>query len=177
MRLHTRDRTASVSSQASIPAAVKQVSVPAPVIEKLPEVKTVLPSSLTADTPPILILFGSNTGTSEEAAYQLAHLAKKEGFKTSAVAPLDSYIDKLGHGKPQQTLIPLAHINLKQSPCLCSLLLLPPTTERHPTMPASSTSGWTSLLPLALTCLRAPSSLFSELATHNGSPTKHSRTR
>lgn len=100
MRLHTRDRTASVSNvQAGIPATVKQAPVPAPVMEKLPEVKpSILPSSLTANTPPLLILYGSNTGTSEEAAYQLAHLAQKEGFKTSAIAPLDSYVEKLGHG-------------------------------------------------------------------------------
>jgi sulfite reductase alpha subunit-like flavoprotein len=99
MRLHTRDRSASVSSvQAAIPASVKQAPIPAPVIEKFPVKPGVLPSSLAANTPPLLILYGSNTGTSEEAAYQLAHLAQKEGFKTSAIAPLDSYVDKLGHG-------------------------------------------------------------------------------
>ncbi len=100
MRIHTRDRSASVS-HAPIQADVKPVSIkiPEPVLDKVPETKpTVLPATLSADAPPVLILFGSNTGTSEEAAYQLAHLAKKEGFKTTAVAPLDSYIDKFGRG-------------------------------------------------------------------------------
>jgi cytochrome P450/NADPH-cytochrome P450 reductase len=114
MRLHTRDRSASVSSvQAAIPAAVKQAPIPAPVIEKLPVKPGVLPSSLAANTPPLLILYGSNTGTSEEAAYQLAHLAQKEGFKTSAIAPLDSYVDKLGHDPVPLLVIVTATYNGK----------------------------------------------------------------
>ena len=100
MRIHTRDRSACVL-HARVQEDVKPVPVkiPEPVLDNLPEVKpTVLPAVLSVDAPPVLILFGSNTGTSEEAAYQLAHLAKKEGFKTTAVAPLDSYIDKFGRG-------------------------------------------------------------------------------
>jgi sulfite reductase alpha subunit-like flavoprotein len=102
MRIHTRDHSATVSSHVS-PATSEvtqvPVNVPELVLEKAQEVKpSVLPAALKADAPPILILYGSNTGTSEEAAYQLAYLAKKEGFKTTAVASLDSYIDRLGRG-------------------------------------------------------------------------------
>jgi sulfite reductase alpha subunit-like flavoprotein len=102
MRIHTRDHSATVSSHVSTATSeVTQVPVNVPklVLEKAQEVKSsVLPAALKTDAPPILILYGSNTGTSEEAAYQLAYLAKKEGFKTTAVASLDSYIDRLGRG-------------------------------------------------------------------------------
>ncbi len=99
MRIHTRDRSTVHAHAEPAPSESKPVTVPEVVVERATDVKaTVLPAALKADAPAVTILFGSNTGTSEEAAYQLANLAKKEGFKTAAIAPLDSYIGKLGHG-------------------------------------------------------------------------------
>ena len=43
---------------------------------------------------PLLVLYGSNLGTAEGVAHQIADDAKTHGF-TTAVAPLDDYVEKL----------------------------------------------------------------------------------
>ena len=52
------------------------------------------PSAMVAHATPLLVLYGSNTGTSEEFAHQIADRGTTSGFATS-VAPLDAFARRL----------------------------------------------------------------------------------
>ncbi len=78
------DRVITVATPAlvshSAPAASQPVSPTAPALPK--------------HNTPLLVLFGSNLGTAEEIANQLAQAGETNGFST-IVAPLDSYVNQL----------------------------------------------------------------------------------
>ena len=54
---------------------------------------------LAADAPPLLVLYGSNTGASEMFARRIAGDAARQGYRATA-APLDDHADGLAAGTP-----------------------------------------------------------------------------
>ena len=52
------------------------------------------PATVVQGNTPLLVLFGSNLGTTEGIAHQIADDATTRGF-TTTIAPLDDYVDKL----------------------------------------------------------------------------------
>jgi cytochrome P450 / NADPH-cytochrome P450 reductase len=85
-RIKVRARTGRSASTtlASAPAVAEQ--------EEEPDVQ--LATAVVQDNTPLLSLYGSNLGTAEEIAHQIAEDARTHGF-TTTVAPLDDYVDKL----------------------------------------------------------------------------------
>jgi cytochrome P450/NADPH-cytochrome P450 reductase len=67
---------------------------PEVVATQLAETKAVPAKAVKAHHTPLLVLFGSNLGTSEDIAEQIAADGKIWGF-TSAAAPLDDYVQQL----------------------------------------------------------------------------------
>jgi cytochrome P450 / NADPH-cytochrome P450 reductase len=83
-RIKVRARTdrAASATLASAPASAEQ------------EEPDVQPAAVVQGNTPLLSLYGSNLGTAEEIAHQIAEDARTHGF-TTTVTPLDDYIDKL----------------------------------------------------------------------------------
>jgi cytochrome P450/NADPH-cytochrome P450 reductase len=84
-RIKVRPRT--TRSTAPAPPATQAVVVQ----QEEPEAQ---PDVVVRGSTPLLILFGSNLGTAEEIAHQIADDARTHGF-TTTVASLDDYADKL----------------------------------------------------------------------------------
>jgi cytochrome P450/NADPH-cytochrome P450 reductase len=84
-RIKVRARTDRPAAVASPPAP------PPPVQKEEPETE---PAPAVQDSTPLLVLFGSNLGTGEGIAHQIADDGRTQGF-TTTVAPLDDYVEKL----------------------------------------------------------------------------------
>jgi cytochrome P450 / NADPH-cytochrome P450 reductase len=84
-RIKIRARTDRPAAVASPPAP------PPPVQEEEPETE---PAPAVQGSTPLLVLFGSNLGTGEDLAHQIADDGRTQGF-TTTVAPLDDYVEKL----------------------------------------------------------------------------------
>src|SRR5215208_556005 len=81
-RIKVRPRTErSTAPEPPAPQAVVQQEEPEPAV-------------VVRGSTPLLVLFGSNLGTAEEIAHQIADDGRTHGF-TTTVASLDDYVDKL----------------------------------------------------------------------------------
>ncbi|MDX6380646.1 MAG: cytochrome / NADPH-cytochrome reductase, partial [Rubrobacteraceae bacterium] len=65
-----------------------------PPIREQPEPELAPAATVVQQNTPLLVLYGSNLGTTEGIAHQIADDGRTQGFATT-VAPLDDYIDKL----------------------------------------------------------------------------------
>jgi cytochrome P450 / NADPH-cytochrome P450 reductase len=88
-RIRVRART---SRSASAPAGAPPAEQP-PVAEQ-EEPDATPAAAVVQGSTPLLSLYGSNLGTAEGIAHQIAGDARTHGFSTT-VAPLDDYVDKL----------------------------------------------------------------------------------
>ena len=70
------------------------VAAPPPTIKEEPETELAPAAVVVQGNTPLLVLYGSNLGTAEGIAHNVADDAKTHGFATS-VAPLDDYLGKL----------------------------------------------------------------------------------
>jgi cytochrome P450/NADPH-cytochrome P450 reductase len=80
------DRDRAVVAPPPVPSAATTAPQPAPAATTVP--------ALPKHNTPLLVLYGSNLGTAEEVARQMAQAGEFNGFATT-VAPLDDYVDRL----------------------------------------------------------------------------------
>jgi cytochrome P450/NADPH-cytochrome P450 reductase len=71
------------------------------------------PAVVVRGSTPLLVLFGSNLGTAEEIAHQIADDGRTHGF-TTTVASLDDYADKL----PKEGGLVISHATRQRGPIL-----------------------------------------------------------
>jgi cytochrome P450/NADPH-cytochrome P450 reductase len=91
----------------SMPAVTPEAAEVEPADEPQPEAPTVV----VQHAAPLLVLFGSNLGATEDLARQVANDANARGFSTS-VAPLDEYVNRL----PTEGVVVIASASYNGNP-------------------------------------------------------------
>jgi len=82
IKVRPRTNRSAASAQAATQTVIQQ------------EEPAAQPAAVVRGSTPLLVLYGSNLGTAEELAHQIAEDARTHGFATT-VASLDDYVDKL----------------------------------------------------------------------------------
>jgi cytochrome P450/NADPH-cytochrome P450 reductase len=91
MTIKPADFRIKVQPRTNRPAVV---TAPPPTIQEEPQTELAPAAVVVQGNTPLLVLYGSNLGTAEGIAHNVADDARTHGFATS-VAPLDDYLGKL----------------------------------------------------------------------------------
>ncbi len=115
-----RERNVAVEGQGLVPPHQAVILSPSVPVQPLPTLPVSVPTAVLASAaqpatapsgPPLLVLYGSNLGTAEEIARQIAQAGEGQGFQTT-IAPLDEYARKL----PRQGVVTIVSASYNGTP-------------------------------------------------------------